>query len=512
MTTTQGKGTPMRTWLWRSLAPLMALALLAAACGEIDDSGEAAPGVERLDIGLTLEPPTLDFTENSAAAIPEVVLYNVMETLVEIDSDGEVLPLLAEDWDVSDDGLVYTFHLTDAEFHDGTELSADDVVYSFERAMDPDTGHPFAGDFGPVDTVEAIDDRSVEVTLAGVSNNWLFNMGRSPGIVYSEAHVDDLAEAPVGTGPYEVSDWVRGDRIELARNEDYRGEAPAVDEIAFRYIEDPSALNNALLAGDIDLISRVTAPELLEEFEEDGDYEVLEGLSDGHTIVTMNNAAEPLDDVRVRQAISYAIDAEGVRDTTYAGYGELIGAHASPHDPWYVDLSDRYAHDPDRARELLAEAGHADGLSLEMQLPPPPYARRGGEVIAGQLAEVGIDVELENVEWGPWLDDVLGASDFELTIISHVEPRDIVQYGNPDYYWNYDNPEVAEWIAEADSTTDPEERDALYGQVQEQISEDAVNVFLYLLPELAVVRDGVEGYEADKIAGAIDVRDLTASP
>ncbi|QBI21324.1 ABC transporter substrate-binding protein [Egibacter rhizosphaerae] len=528
---------------------LAALALLLAACGEIeddlaededpepddepdepeeddepdededdepepDDDEEDEPEAEPdeggvLEMGLTLEPPTMDFTENSAAAIPEVVLYNVGETLVEIAPDGEIEPLLAEDWEQSDDGLTYTFDLVEAEFHDGSELTADDVVFSFERAMDPDTAHPFAGDFEPVDSVEAVDDRTVEVQLSEFSNNWLYNMGRSPGIVYAEEHVDELDESPVGTGPFEFDEWVRGDRIELVRNDAYWGDEPALDGAVYQYIEDESALTNALLAEDLDLVTRIAAPELVEAFEDDDGFEILDGISDGQTIMTLNNAVEPLDDVRVRQAITHAIDREGVRDVTQGGFGELIGSHAAPHDPWYVDLADEYPHDPERAEELLAEAGYEDGFELTLELPPPPYARRGGEVIAGMLDEVGIDVELENIEWGPWTDEVLGESDFEATIVAHVEPRDIVQYGNPDYYWNYDDPEVADLLDEADRAQEPDERDELYAEVQQTIADDAVNVWLYLLPELAVVRDHVEGYVEDQPAGSVDLRGVS---
>ena len=530
----------MRGGNWWLLAAAGALLLAVAACGEIEDDlveedpdpvdepedddevddepdPEPEPDEEDeepddggvVELGLTLEPPTLDFTENSAAAIPEVVLYNVGETLVEIAPDGEIEPLLAEDWEQSDDGLTYTFHLVEAEFHDGAALTADDVVFSFERAMDPDTAHPFAGDFAPVERVEALDDRTVEVELAEFSNNWLYNMGRSPGIIYAEEHVDTLAEAPVGTGPFEIDEWVRGDRIELVANDGYWGEAPTVDGAVFRYIEDESALTNALLAGDLDLVTRVAAPELVEVFEDDDEYTILDGISDGQTILTLNNAVEPLDDVQVRQAITHAIDREGVRDVTQGGFGELIGSHAAPHDPWYVDLADAYPHDPERAEELLAEAGYAEGFDLTIDLPPPPYARRGGEVIADMLGQVGIDVELRNVEWGPWVEEVFGAGEFEATIVAHVEPRDIDQYGNPDYYWSYDNPEVAELLAEADRATDADERDERYGEVQRIIADDAVNVWLYLLPELAVVRDHVDGYVADQPAGSVDLRGIS---
>lgn len=500
------------------LAAAVVASLAVVACGDGSteplnpDTGaptsDAALQTE-LTIAAPLEPPTLDITADSAAAISEVLLYNVLETLVKLDDNGDLQPLLAESFSKSDDGLTYTFALREATFHDGSPFTAADVVFSFDRARAEDSTHPFKAQFDPVASVTAVDDRTVEVTLSSFSNNWLFNMSQAAGAIYSEANVDGLAENPVGTGPFTLAAWNRGDSIDLARNEDYWGAAPSLEEVTFKYIEDASATNNALLAGDVDVISRVSGPELLEAFEGDDKFTVVEGLTNGETILAMNNGRAPLSDPKVRQAVTHAIDRDALIEATYAGYGTRIGSHVPPTDPWYVDLVDTYPYDPEKAKSLLAEAGIAEGTTIKMTLPPPSYARRGGEFVAGQLAAVGLNVEIENVEFPAWLEGTFRGKDFDLTIISHVEPRDIVQYGNPDYYWSYDNPTVKQQLEQADAEPDAATRDDLYGQVQTTIANDAVNVWLFVLPNLAVTDARIDGYPQNKVSFAIDLAGIT---
>jgi peptide/nickel transport system substrate-binding protein len=474
----------------------------------------AAPSsaVPEVTIGLQLEPPTLDLTSSPAAAIPQVLLYNVYETLVKLEADGSITGLLAESWDLNDDGTVYTFHLRDGvTFHNGKPLTADDVVFSLEHVLTKEPAHPFATTLAPIESVTAVDDSTVEVTLSRFSSNLLFFLTQGQGVILDEGSIDSIENAPVGTGPFAFVSWTVGDSIVLERNLDYWGEPAPLDTVTFRYINDPNALNNALLAGDIDIIAGVSAPELLSVFEDDPAYIVYTGLTNGEVTLAINGANPPLDDVRVRQAISYAIDRQAVIDLAYFGYGVPIGSHASPLDPYYEDLTGVYAYDPDTARQLLADAGVTD-LTLRLFLPPVSYARRGGEIVASQLEDVGIGVEINNVEWGVWLEDVFTNHDYDLSIVAHVEPRDIGQYGNPDYYWEYDNPQVAEWLAEADAEPDDAARYELYRKVQEQITADAANAWLFLLPALSVTKAGITGYEADLPGLSLDITKLAFNP
>ena len=221
-------------------------------------------------------------------------------------------------------------------------------------------------------------------------------------------------------------------------------------------------------------------------------FSVVIGSTEGETILAMNNAEPPLDDVRVRRAVAHAIDRAEIIDGAMYGYGTPIGSHFAPHHPAYVDLVGQSAHDPDRARALLKEAGATD-LTLSLKLPPPTYARRGGEIIAAQLREVGIDTEIENVEWAQWLEQVFKGQDFDLTIVSHTEPMDVNVYARPDYYFRYDNPALRALMADFVTETDAGRRDAILAEAQRTIADDQVNAFLFQLARTGVQAVGLQG-------------------
>lgn len=459
-------------------------------------------------IGLQLEPPTLDLTSSPAAAIPQVLLYNVYETLVRLQPDGSITGLLASDWEVSDDGLTYTFQLHDGvTFHNGEPLTADDVVFSINRVLEKED-HPFRTTFAPITNVEATDESTVVITVSQVSANLLFFLTQGQGVILEESAIDTLENSPVGTGPFSFGSWTVGDSIVINRNDAYWGEAPPLETVTFRYINDPSALTNAMLAGDIDILAGVSAPETLSSFAE-GEFRIEEGETYGEIVLSLNGRRAPFDDVLVRQAVSHAIDRQAIVDLAYAGYGTVIGSFASPLEPWYKDLSGVYEYDVQKAQDLMDQSGVGE-VTVQMILPPISYAARSGEIIASQLAEIGITVEITNVEWGVWLEDVFTNYDFDMSIVSHVEPRDLAQYGNPDYYWGNDSPEVADLLAQADAEPDEAARNALYQQVLDGITEVAADNWLFVLPALAVTKTGVTGYKVD-LPGSLDVTELALS-
>ena len=375
-----------------------------------------------ISIGMVLEPPNLDPTAGAAAAIDEVVYANVFEGLTRFGPDGSVNPGLAESWDISEDGSVYTFHLREGvTFHDGTAMTAEDVVFSLDRARAEDSTNAQPGLFANIVSVEALDDTTVRSPSTAPDGAFLFDMAWGDAVIVAPESAETNATNPVGTGPFMFSDWVQGDRVELVRNPDYWGEPVALESATFRFISDPNAAFAALMAGDVDAYPNFPAPETLAQFEADPRFNVIVGSTEGETILSTNNAAEHLSDIRVRQALAHAINRQDIIDGAMFGYGTPIGTHFAPHNPDYVDLTDLSPHDPDRARELLAEAG-AEGITLRLMLPPPSYARRGGEIVAAQLRDVGIDVEVSNLEWAQWLEQVFRGHDFDLTIVSHTEP------------------------------------------------------------------------------------------
>ncbi len=447
-----------------------------------------------LTLAIQLEPPHLDPTSAAAGAIDSVLYANVFEGLTRFTETGAVVPALAESWEISEDGLTYTFHLQEGvTFHDGTEMTAEDVKFTLDRARGEDSQNAQKGLFAAIETVEVIDPLTVEVTLSQPEGTFLFNMAWGDAVIVSEDSIDDIKQTPIGTGPFQFSEWVQGDRIELTQYADYWGAKPALTEATFRFISDPTAAFAAMMAQDIDAFAGFPAPENLPLFEADPRFQVLVGSTEGETILAMNNAEPPFDNPKVREAVAHAIDRQQIIDGAMFGLGTPIGTHFAPHNPAYVDLLDRSNYDPELSRQLLEEAGMADGFTTTLKLPPPSYARRGGEIIAAQLREVGIETEITNLEWAQWLEEVFRGSDFGLTIVSHTEPLDIGIYAQPDYYFHYDNPEFQTLMQDLSATTDPQQRLDMLAEAQTIIADDHVNAYLFQLAYPTVADARLEG-------------------
>jgi len=422
-----------------------------------------------------------------------VVYANIFEGLTRFGPDGSVNPGLARSWEISEDGTTYTFTLrSGVTFHDGEAMTAEDVVFTLDRARAEGSTNAQLALFSNIVDVQALDDLTVQVTLDGPDGAFLFDMAWGDAVIVDPASADTNATNPIGTGPFRFARWVQGDRVDLERNEAYWGEPAALETASFRFISDPNAAFAALMAGDVDAFPNFPAPETLAQFEADPRFSVIVGSTEGETILAMNNAQAPLDDIRVRQAISHAINRQDIIDGAMFGYGTPIGTHFAPHHPDYVDLTANSAHDPEVARALLAEAA-PDGLTLRLALPPPSYARRGGEIIAAQLREVGIETEITNMEWADWLERVFRGHDFDLTIISHTEPMDINIYARPDYYFRYARPEFVALNDELSTTSDPGERSRLMVEMQQMIATDYVNGYLFQLAKTGVANAAIEG-------------------
>jgi len=484
------------------------IATLALAAGLAAVAGQALAQKDILRLGMVLEPPHLDPTAGAAAAIDEVVYANVFEGLTRIDRNGVVEPALAESWTISDDGLTYTFTLhSRVSFHDGSVFDSADVKFSLERAMAEDSTNAQKGLFEPIAKVETPDARTAVVTLKRPTGNFLFNLGWGDAVIVGAETAATNKSQPVGTGPFVFKRWVKGDRVELDRFPGYWGEAVALSRATFKIIPDPAAATAALLAGDVDAFANFPAPEAMAQFEGDPRFAVEIGSTEGETILSINNAKAPFDDKRVRQAIAHTLNRAAIIEGAMFGYGTPIGSHFAPHHPAYRDLTGRYPRDLDKARALLAEAGHPQGFAATIKLPPPTYARRGGEIIAAQLAKVGIELELIPVEWAQWLAQVFKNTDYDLTIVSHTEPLDIGIYGREKYYFNYHGEQVKKLLGELDLELDRGKRYAMFGALQEQIAADAVNGFLFQLAKHGVWSSKLGGLWENS---PVQANDLTA--
>lgn len=469
---------------YRLTAALAALALSATAA-------IAAP--DAVTLGMVLEPPNLDPTAGAAAAIDEVVYANLFEGLTRFGPDGAVLPALARSWEVSEDGTSYTFHLvTGATFHDGTGFDAEDVKFSLDRARAEDSANAQKALFAGIAAVEVIDPATVKVVLSAPDGAFPAKMAWGDAVIVAPESVATEATHPVGTGPFALADWVQGDHVTLAAYPGYWGAKPALAKATFRFIADPTAAFAAVMSGDVDAFPNFPAPETLVQFQADPRFKVMVGTTEGETILAMNNRAPPLNNVQVREAIAHAINRQDIIDGAMFGYGTPIGTHFAPHNPDYEDLTALSAYDPGKSKALLAAAG-AEGLTLRLALPPPTYARRGGEIVAAELAAVGIRTEITNLEWAQWLEQVFKGHDFDLTIVSHTEPADINIYARPDYYFGYNNPDFVSLMSELDRATDPATRRTLTQRAEETIARDYVNAYLFQLAKTGVANAKLEG-------------------
>jgi peptide/nickel transport system substrate-binding protein len=331
------------------------------------------------------------------------------------------------------------------------------------------------------------------------------------GAMFSKTGVDKLATDPVGTGPYTFQKWNRGDSIVLARNDKYWGRKPYFSTITLKYFKDPTALNNALLSGTINVIGTVQAPESLKQFESNSKYQVIEGTTNGEVVLSFNNSKAPLSDKRVRQAVRYAIDHKALLDTCWAGKGTLIGSMVPPTDPWYEDRTGDYPYDPAKAKSLLAAAGKT-GVALRLRVPNLPYATSCGQVVKSDLDQAGFKVTLDQLEFpAAWLKTVFTDADYDMSIIAHVEPRDMpAVFGNPKYYTRYDNKQVQQLFAQADSGTE-EQQVADYKEAAKILSQDAAADWLFLIPNLMVADKNVTGLPKNSISESFDLSGLARS-
>ncbi len=459
-----------------------------------------------ITVALQLEPPHLDPTSAAAGAIDSVLYTNVFEGLTRFMGDGSVVPGLAESWEISEDGLTYTFKLREGvTFHDGSAMDAEDVKFTLDRINAEDSANAQKALYSAISEVTVIDPQTVEVKLSEPNGNMLFNLAWGDAVIVAPESIETIKQTPIGTGAFKFENWNQGDKITLTRNDDYWGEAPALASATFKFISDPTAAFASVMAEDVDVFAGFPAPENIPQFEADPRFQVLIGSTEGETILSINNKREPFDNVKVREAVAHAIDRQAIIDGAMFGYGTPIGTHFAPHNPDYVDLTEMSAYDPEKSKALLAEAGFPDGFETTLHLPPPSSDRRGGEIIAAQLAEVGIKAQITNVEWAQWLETVFKGKDFGLSIVSHTEPMDINIYANPDYYFQYDNAEFQSLIAEFNKTADPAARSEMLAKAQQTIAEDYVNGYLFQLAFPTIAKAGVQGLWVNAPTQATDL-------
>jgi peptide/nickel transport system substrate-binding protein len=457
-----------------------------------------------LVIAVPDEPPSLDPTTNASAAIDQILQENVYEGLVRAAPDGELEPGLAAAFEVSADGLTYTFSLRQGVlFHDGRPFTAADVVSTFERDKNPETGHPNPSYYSQIDRIEAPAPATVVFRMKNVDASFLSLLALGDSVILPAPVPEDLARRPVGTGPFRFLEWRTGDLLRLERFPGYyRPGIPQLERVTFRFVSDPASALASLLAGDVDLIARIPAETAL-SVKDDPRFKTVAGPQNLVQLLAMNKARTPFSKLQVRQAIACALDRAAIIEGTMFGYGIPIGSHLTPSSPYYVDLTGLYPYNVDEARRLLADAGYPDGFSATLTLPQNYEIHvRTGEIIADLLERVGIHLKIELVEWGQWLSRVFNQADYDLTVMGHVGKLDpgamLSNYGadSLNYYYrrSYDDPILDGLLAEGRRTVDVERRKTIYAQAQEIIARDVVNYFIQDPYQIFVMKAGIAGF------------------
>lgn len=470
---------------------LLLAALLSSVAAPSALAQDANPDAT-IRIGSLYEPQNLDNTAGAGQGINEAFNGNVYEALFQLTDAGSVEPRLVESYEASEDGLTYTFTLKDGvTFHSGDPLTAADVKYSIERVTAETSQSSRKRSLATIAGIETPDDRTVVITLSARSISLPYNL--SYVWIVNDAATDITATAD-GTGPYTLGQWRRGSALALERNDNYWGEAAANGEVIYNYFTDATALNNALLTNAVDIITSVQSPDSLAQFTGNPAFTVTEGASTTKQLLAYNDRVAPFDNVQVRKALARATDKARLLNSIWGDYGTLIGSFVPPTDPWYVDLTDVDAYDVESAKALLTEAGYPDGFEFTLDTPdydPHPIV---AQFLQAEYAKIGVTVNINIITANEWYTKIYQEQNFEATLQEHVNHRDIVFYGNPDFYWGYNNPEVVELIAGAEAAGSEEEQVEKLTEANRIIAEDAASNWLYLYPQIVVSAANVTGY------------------
>jgi len=502
---------PSRAVVWLAvLALISTLGLSGCNAGwtAVSPGGGVAGDRRELVVATGAEPINLDFTTTSGAAIPQLLLNNVYETLIKIGQNGEIEPLLAQRWVISEDRRVYDFYLQPGvTFSDGRLFTANDVVASFDRTQ-TDWLNATANAMSIIEKTEAIDDLQVRVTLSRPSNQWLYTLGTPPGAIFPTEINFDKATQTVGTGPFRVTNVSPGQHIILESRPEYWGNPPGMDRIEVRYLLDTTAAVNAFRAGEINMLVNLASGDQTRVLETEPGVQVLTGTSTGDVLWSFNNRRPPFDDVKVRQAFAHAVDRQALLDAVAAGYGTLVGAMVTPQDPFFEDLSNEFEYNPQRSKELLVEA-NVTNLNVSLDVPNLPYATAAAELIQFYLNQVGVTATINILEFpAVWLDQVFRNHDFDMSIIMHSEAWDLLTvFGDPNYYVGYDNPNILKQAELADQGTTEQWITGMQSLVRE-IAADVPAVVLYLAPRLTVADINLTGIQPNGVTESMDLTQI----
>lgn len=460
--------------------------------GEPVKGGEITVGIAQ-DLDDSLDP------HQTVAAGTREVLFNIFEGLVKPNSDGEMIPAVAEKYTLSEDGTTYTFTLREGvKFHNGQTVTAEDVVYSINRCAAVPEGQekPLVAAFSAVKSVEALDEKTVAVTIAQRDLEFISYM--TAAIIPADYENQDTA--PVGTGPFKFVSRTPQQDFVMERFEDYWGAPAWLDKVTYKICENADALVMNLNGGSIDLCAHLTSAQASQLNQ---NFQVLEGTMNLVQAIYLNNQAKPFDNQMVRQALCYAIDRQGIMDMVADGHGTAVGSSIYPAFTKYFlpELVDKYPHDVAKAKELLAQAGYPDGFDMTISVPNnyQPHMDTA-EVVAEQLREAGINVTIQPVEWSTWLDTIYNGRQFQATVVgvdaANMTARAMLERFTSDYgknFINYNNPAYDALFQQAINAQDEATQTDLYKQMEAMLADTAANVYIQDLCDLVAMRQDLGG-------------------
>ncbi len=491
-------------------ALLAAGALLLSACtGSSSPSPSGSTAAADPDttvaVRLVLEPSNLDIRETAGAALDQILIDNVYQGLVSRTPDQEIVDTLASSHEISADGLTYSFTLREGvTFHDGQELTPQDVVWSLQQVKDTATYR----DSDRLKNVTSIaaNGQDIILTLSAPDSTLLWNLTGRAGLVFKEGDTIDRKTKANGTGPYALTDWKQGDSITLKRNDAYWGDKAKVAEVVLDFIPDTQAALSGALAGELDVVTGFDAT-LKDQIEADGAFSLVLGQSTDKGTLAMNSTKGPLADKRVRQAIRQAIDKNSIVEAL--GAGQTLYGPIPELDPGYEDLESTAPFDPDAAKKLLAEAG-AEDITLTLTIPSF-YGTTVSQILVSNLDDVGITLKVNAVEFSAWLNDVYINKNYDLSFVLHTEAHDFENWANPDYYFTYDNPEVQALYAKSVAATDPDQAADFLKQAAKIVASDQAADWLYNGASVVAVAPTVTGFPTVNTNERMNLADLAKS-
>ncbi len=485
------------------IAAVVAIAIIVGAVAVFNgrNARQSANKADTVTIGLKLAPPSLDIRRQSGSAIEQVLIGNVYEGLVSRDSDNKVQPGLASSWDISTDGTTYTFHLNrNMTFSNGDVLDADDVAWSINQLKEKQYYN--ANQVESLSKAEALDTNTVRITLSSPDSNLLWYLTGRPGLVFDKDATYNAKTQAVGSGPYTVESFDSASKMVLKANPKYWGTAhkPATQHVVIDFITDDNAAVNALKSGDVDVLSPVNAT--LAKSLDTNTYHVSASDGSDKFVLAFNCANKKLADKRVRQAIRYGINHKEII-ASRGGVDTALGGPIPSVDPGYEDLTGLYPHDEAKAKQLMREAGYSASKPLKLTLTyANTYGTELGDQLKSQLAAIGIDLNINYVEFSTWLQDVHANGDYELSLVDHAESHDFYKWTTPEYYYHYDNRNVQALYAKALAATDEKESDEYLKQAAKTVSEDAPADWLFGYRVTVAYNKGIKGFP-DKLSQTV---------